>query len=863
MAQLSDELLHGRGAGLPGRDDVLPGRVRVRPPRCGGPGARPGRRRRGRWSAPASAPIAGVGPAAPVSPAPPVAAAGRHSAGRAAATAAAGSAAVAVGLTVLGLAAARRRTGHPRRRRRPGAVGQHVRVRHRADARRLGRLAGAACSRRPAAAAARPVRDPGAGRCCWASPAWCCTPRSSRSCRRCNSYWLKIHVTAAATASGTVAGRRSCRPRCSWSGPATTPASAASRTRIGPRLPAADALERLTFRLHAFAFPIWTLRRHLRRDLGRGGVGPLLGLGPEGDVVVHLLGGLRRLPARPGHPERQAHHRDLVRRGRLGHHADQPVRDQLRRRRPALVRRRRVAHVIGNAVPRLRARLEREGRSAVRVGGETGRHGDARFPYHDLRSSSPRWSARASCTGSRRRSTRRWRSARSSPGRSGRSGPALLFENDPGRRCRWRSTSSAPTGGWRWRSASTTSTRSASGSAGWSSPSCRSGWSGHPGGLGKLMQLKSRAAEEGEARARARRSSTRATTWTWTGCPALLTWPDDGGIFHNFGLTHTKHPETGKRNLGLYRLQQHSPQHLGMHWQIHKDSTAHHAVAERLGRAAAGRDRLRLRPGRHLRRDRAAARRHRRVPVRRVPAGRAGRDGRLPDRAAAGAGARAGRAGGLAGAGRARCPRARSATTPASTRRSEPFPVLHVECMTTQRDPIYHSIVRRSRRRRTARSARPPSASSCRCSRCIVPDIVDYHLPEPGVFHNCADRLDRQAVPEARAEGDERDLGRAPDVADQADRGRRRRLRRARLPRGRLAGASATSTTPATCCSPRARSTTWTTPRTSSSGAARRASTRPASCPRRATTRRLAGDGGHVARRSWPQVDRRWKEYGL
>src|SRR5256886_1997650 len=65
--------------------------------------------------------------------------------------------------------------------------------------------------------------------------------------------------------------------------------------------------------------------------------------------------------------------------------------------------------------------------------------------------------------------------------------------------------------------------------------------------------------------------------------PGLQTWPDDGGIFHNYGLPHTRHPETGKRNLGLYRLQQHSHDTLGMHWQIHKDSTAHHAVAERLG----------------------------------------------------------------------------------------------------------------------------------------------------------------------------------------------------------------------------------------------------------------------------------------
>ena len=39
--------------------------------------------------------------------------------------------------------------------------------------------------------------------------------------------------------------------------------------------------------------------------------------------------------------------------------------------------------------------------------------------------------------------------------------------------------------------------------------------------------------------------------------PALHTWPQDGGAFMNLGLTHTKHPETGVRNLGMYRLQRH------------------------------------------------------------------------------------------------------------------------------------------------------------------------------------------------------------------------------------------------------------------------------------------------------------------
>ena len=65
--------------------------------------------------------------------------------------------------------------------------------------------------------------------------------------------------------------------------------------------------------------------------------------------------------------------------------------------------------------------------------------------------------------------------------------------------------------------------------------------------------------------------------------PACTRWPDDGGVFLNLGLTHTKHPETGPRNLGMYRLQQHDTRTVGMHWQIHKDSNAHHAVAERRG----------------------------------------------------------------------------------------------------------------------------------------------------------------------------------------------------------------------------------------------------------------------------------------
>jgi cytochrome c-type biogenesis protein CcsB len=72
-----------------------------------------------------------------------------------------------------------------------------------------------------------------------------------------NSYWLKIHVTAAITASGIllvgfVAAALTLVRTGHDAGKNRFPYT------LGDRLPAADGLERLTFRLHAFAFPIWT-----------------------------------------------------------------------------------------------------------------------------------------------------------------------------------------------------------------------------------------------------------------------------------------------------------------------------------------------------------------------------------------------------------------------------------------------------------------------------------------------------------------------------------------------------------------------------------------------------------------------------
>jgi len=66
--------------------------------------------------------------------------------------------------------------------------------------------------------------------------------------------------------------------------------------------------------------------------------------------------------------------------------------------------------------------------------------------------------------------------------------------------------------------------------------------------------------------------------------PVLRTWPEDGGPFITMPLVFTRDPETGMRNIGMYRMQVYDRRTTGMHWQRHKGGAQHHRVAERLGR---------------------------------------------------------------------------------------------------------------------------------------------------------------------------------------------------------------------------------------------------------------------------------------
>jgi 4-hydroxy-3-polyprenylbenzoate decarboxylase len=218
--------------------------------------------------------------------------------------------------------------------------------------------------------------------------------------------------------------------------------------------------------------------------------------------------------------------------------------------------------------------------------------------------------------------------------------------------------------------------------------------------------------------------------------PGVKSWPDDGGVFLNLGLTHTKHPETGARNLGMYRLQLQDERTVSLHWQIHKDSTSHAAVAERRG------ERLPVAiafgcppavtyaasaplPGDideylfagFLNRDRVDLVDCLTVPLQVPAAAQVVLEGWVEPGA--------------------RLPEGPFGDHTGFYTPVEPFPYMRVETLTMRTDPIYQSIV----------VGRPPQEDGpigkaterifLPLIKMTLPEIVDYDLPEAGVFHNC------------------------------------------------------------------------------------------------------------------------------
>jgi 4-hydroxy-3-polyprenylbenzoate decarboxylase len=66
--------------------------------------------------------------------------------------------------------------------------------------------------------------------------------------------------------------------------------------------------------------------------------------------------------------------------------------------------------------------------------------------------------------------------------------------------------------------------------------------------------------------------------------PVLKCWPKDAGRFITLPCVITRDPVTGKRNVGMYRMQVYDERTAGMHWQRQKVGAEHYR--EMLRRAA-------------------------------------------------------------------------------------------------------------------------------------------------------------------------------------------------------------------------------------------------------------------------------------
>ena len=62
---------------------------------------------------------------------------------------------------------------------------------------------------------------------------------------------------------------------------------------------------------------------------------------------------------------------------------------------------------------------------------------------------------------------------------------------------------------------------------------------------------------------------------TLASLPILKCWPFDGGRFITLPCVVTRDPDTGERNVGMYRIQIYDDRTTGMHWQLQKVGARH------------------------------------------------------------------------------------------------------------------------------------------------------------------------------------------------------------------------------------------------------------------------------------------------
>ncbi|MEE8384083.1 MAG: menaquinone biosynthesis decarboxylase [Nitrosopumilus sp.] len=99
----------------------------------------------------------------------------------------------------------------------------------------------------------------------------------------------------------------------------------------------------------------------------------------------------------------------------------------------------------------------------------------------------------------------------------------------------------------------------------------------------KLPELSKMAASFPKAETSGPVTEITSSDASFNDLPILKSWPNDAGKFITLGLVATKHPETGIRNLGVYRMQIIDKTHAVMHWQKHKRGAHHGDIAKERG----------------------------------------------------------------------------------------------------------------------------------------------------------------------------------------------------------------------------------------------------------------------------------------
>jgi 4-hydroxy-3-polyprenylbenzoate decarboxylase len=90
--------------------------------------------------------------------------------------------------------------------------------------------------------------------------------------------------------------------------------------------------------------------------------------------------------------------------------------------------------------------------------------------------------------------------------------------------------------------------------------------------FGKLFALKNTIPKKNKGKGECQQVIKLGSDAKLSDLPILTTWEQDGGPFITMGQVYTTSLNGELKNLGMYRLQVYSDNTLGLHWQIHKDS---------------------------------------------------------------------------------------------------------------------------------------------------------------------------------------------------------------------------------------------------------------------------------------------------